>query len=166
MRTALSTIAAVMMAAGLAACGEKTDAGGGEAAATVDPAIKATVEMRQKNLKELGAAFKTISDETKAAAPDMAKITAAAETVKLHTAEVGNWFPAGSGPETGLKMEALPTIWEKPAEFQAAFERIKAEGPKLAEAAATGDAAAVAAAFPAVGGACKNCHDQFRKKKE
>lgn len=156
-------IALAFAVAGLAACGEATPAA---ETASVDPAIKETIETRQTNLKDMGAAFKTISDETKKDAPDMAAIVPAAERIQGHATEIGNWFPAGSGPEAGLKTEALAKIWEDRTTFDAAVVKLQEEAGKLHAAAATGDAAAVTAQFPATGGACKNCHDNFRMKEE
>jgi cytochrome c556 len=128
--------------------------------------VQQIIETRQANLKEMGEAFKTISDQNKAAAPDMALIAPAAAKVQAHATEIGNWFPAGSGPEAGIKTEALAKIWEDRATFDAAVARLQEEAGKLQTAAASGDAAAVKAQFPATGGACKNCHDTFRMKKE
>jgi cytochrome c556 len=138
------------------------------APAAAEPAIdpKVVIETRQTNLKDMGAAFKTISDETKKGSPDMAAITGAAERVKAHATEIGNWFPAGTGPEAGIKTEALAKIWEDRATFDAAVIKLQDEAGKLQAAAASGDAAAVKAQFPATGGACKNCHDTFRMKKQ
>jgi cytochrome c556 len=134
------------------------------AAPAVDP--KLVIETRQTNLKDMGAAFKTISDETKKGSPDMAAIIGASERVKAHATEIGNWFPAGTGPEAGIKTEALAKIWEDRTTFDAAVVKLQEEAGKLQAAAVSGDAAAVKAQFPATGGACKNCHDTFRMKKE
>ena len=164
MKTAASFAFIIAMGVGLAACGES--AAPAADTASVDPAIKETIETRQKNLKDMGAAFKTISDETKKDAPDMAAIVPAADIVQAHATEIGNWFPAGSGPEAGVKTEALAKIWEDRATFDAAVAKLQEEAGKLQAAAASGDAAAVTAQFPATGGACKNCHDTFRMKKE
>jgi cytochrome c556 len=126
---------------------------------------KETIEARQKNLKDMGASFKTVNDQSRAGTPDMAAIKAAAAKVDAHAKEIGEWFPAGTGKDTGVKTEALNSIWEKPDQFKAAVARLQTEAPKLNAAAQTGDVAQVKAAFGAVGGACKNCHDNFREKK-
>jgi cytochrome c556 len=139
-------------------------------AAVAAPAVmaltpKETIETRQKSLKDLGASFKTVNDQSKAGSPDMAAIKAAAAKVEAHSKELGTWFPSGTGKDTGVKTEALNTIWEKPDQFKAAVARFQAEAPKLNAAAQSGDVAQVKAAFGGVGGACKNCHDNFREKK-
>ena len=44
----------------------------------------------------------------------------------------------------------------------AAANRLQVEISKLQQLSAAGAVAAVKAQVPAVGGACKNCHDKFR----
>lgn len=154
---------AVVMTAALSACGEGAETT--TPAADVDPAIKTAIETRQASLKDLGASMKTLGDQTKAATPDMAAITEAAAKVQTHAAAIGTWFPAGSGPASGVKTEALDTIWSDAAGFEAAVVKLQTEAANINAAAATGDPAAVGAAIPALGGACKNCHDTYRLKK-
>jgi cytochrome c556 len=158
----VSIFCALAMAAALTACGEGADTPA--PAAEVDPAIKSAIETRQASLKDLGASMKTLGDQTKSASPDMAAITEAAAKVQTHAAAIGTWFPAGSGSSSGVKTEALDTIWSDAAGFQAAVEKFQAEAANINAAAATGDPAAVGAAIPALGGSCKNCHDTYRLK--
>ncbi len=134
------------------------------AAPAADPKI--VIETRQANLKDMGANFKTISDQTKASKPDMAAITAAADKIKGYSVDIGTWFPAGAGPETGVKTAALAKIWEDPATFAAAVAKLQLEASAMQTAAASGDIAQVKAQFPKTGGACKNCHEPFRKPDE
>ncbi len=89
-----------------------------EPAAPALPTPQQVIETRQANLKDMGANFKTINDQSKAGTPDMAAITAAADKIKGYSADIGNWFPAGTGPEAGIKTAALPKIWEDCATFQ------------------------------------------------
>jgi cytochrome c556 len=72
----------------------------------------------------------------------------------------------GFDPSTkGEKSAALPAIWEKPAEFKQAAERLESETAKLASVSKSGDEAAVKAQIGAVGKACGGCHDNFREKR-
>lgn len=166
MKRIAATISAFVLAASLAACG------GGEAPAdtaatpTADPAIQTAIEARQASLKNLGASFKTINDQVKMDAPDMAAIAGASTAISGHAAAIGGWFPAGSGPESGVKTEALATIWEDSAGFTAAVEQLQAASVTLADAVATGDSANIGPTIPVIGGSCKNCHDNYRLKKE
>ena len=116
---------------------------------------------RHEHYEELGDAFKSIRDGAKASTPDFAAIEAAAQTVSKATVKQDQWFPKGSGPEAG-KTRALPEIWSKPAEFAAAAKKFEDAAPALLAAAKSKDVDAVNKAFREVGGACKNCHDNFR----
>jgi cytochrome c556 len=122
------------------------------------------VAARQANFKQLGGAFKTINDQLKTDAPDMAAIKAAAAKMQTLAAHEPEWFPAGSGPEAGVKTGAKPEIWSDAAGFATAVTGLQAATAKLAAAANSGDLAAVKAQVPATGGACKACHDKYRVK--
>ena len=70
-------------------------------------------------------------------------------------------FVDGSGAgDTKAKAE----IWSDNAKFKAASEKMQAEMGKLAAAAKGGNIDTIKAAFGPVGGACKACHDDFRKE--
>ncbi|CAN0483505.1 unnamed protein product, partial [Phaeothamnion confervicola] len=128
--------------------------------------VKQQIEARQKNLKDLGAAMKTVGDQMKSGAPSLEEIRPAVQVIKTHATEIGTWFPAGTGPESGIKTEALPKIWEDQTTFQAAAQRLSGEANKLSDVATGDDLAAIGAQAGATGAACKNCHDNFRQKKE
>jgi cytochrome c556 len=89
-------------------------------------------------------------------------IQQSARTVKNTSAAMDGWFPAGTGPQPGIKTLAKPEIWSKPAEFQAAKANLARAADVLQTAANSGNADAIKAAFRQVGGACKGCHDTFR----
>jgi len=173
---------AAILALGLAACGGEpapsepaptaesatpetpaaTPAATADAGAT--PAdVAGFMKTRHENYEDLGKNFKVLMDATKTDAPDMAAVTAAAAKVKGYADQMGTWFPAGTGPETGIETEAKAEIWTDRATFDAAVTRLQGEAAKLA---AVTDAAGLKAQFPATGAACKNCHDQFREEKD
>ena len=120
---------------------------------------------RHDHYHELGDAFKQVRDEARAGIPDLAKIKTAAQVVNEASIDQGRWFPAGTGPEAG-KTRALPVIWERPKDFQAAQKVFSDVAPKLLAAANAGDLGAVKTTFGEVGKACKNCHDTFRSPEE
>ena len=80
---------------------------------------KEQIKTRQAQLKKMGKAFKTISDELKASSPDRAKIRTAAATLPRSAKGMGSWFPSGTGPEAGIKTAALPVIWSNKQDFNA-----------------------------------------------
>ncbi len=64
----------------------------------------------------------------------------------------------------GEKTRALARIYDEPAKFKEAQDRLQTEVGKLAAAAKAKDEAGVKAAFPGVGKSCAACHDNFREK--
>jgi cytochrome c556 len=120
------------------------------------------VQVRVAGLKEMGAAFKHAMDGLRSKAPQMILIQQSARTIKTHSQSMYSWFPAGSGPQRGLKTEAKPEIWTKPAEFRAALDGLSRAADTFQSAAMAGNPDAVRAAARSLGGSCKTCHDQFR----
>ncbi len=124
-----------------------------------------TIKARQDNFKAMGRSMKLISDELKKDAPAFAVIRREAAALERAGKRIPGFFPRGTGPEAGVKTEALPAIWQKPADFRAAATKLNGATKGLRTAAAGTDAAKVRAALGATGGTCKGCHDQFRLDK-
>jgi len=124
-----------------------------------------TQKARHEHYEQLGKAFKAVRDQMNAGSPDFAVIQKNAEVINEASIDQQQWFPKGTGPEAG-KTRALPEIWSKPADFEAAQKMLSERAPKLLAAVKTQDIAAVKAAFKEAGGACKNCHDTFRSPEE
>jgi cytochrome c556 len=124
-----------------------------------------TQKARHEHYEELGKAFKAVRDQMNAGSPDFAALEKNAEVVSQASVNQQQWFPKGTGPEAG-KTRALPEIWSKPADFEAAQKMLSDRAPKLLAAVKTKDVDAVKAAFKETGGACKNCHDTFRSPEE
>jgi cytochrome c556 len=118
---------------------------------------------RHENYEMLGANMKVLQDNFRSETPDMTAANAAAVNVKAFADAMGAWFPAGTGPDSGIESEAKANIWTDRATFDAAQVKLQEESTKLAAAI---DAAAFKAQFPATGGSCKNCHDTFREEKK
>lgn len=130
-------------------------------AATPQEAQKA----RHEHYEELGEAFKAVRDNSRGDSPNWAALEKAANTVVEASIDQQRWFPHGTGPEAG-KTRALPEIWKKPDDFSAAQKMFSDRAPKLLAAVKAKDNAAVQSAFKELGGACKNCHDNFRAPEE
>lgn len=131
----------------------------------VQAAAPDTIKERQKGLKEMGEAFKTVRDEL-AGGKDVAKIKAAAAVISKSSNAMVNWFPAGTGPETGVKTAAKPEIWSDTADFTAKRQKLVEETTKFAALAESGDLAAIGGGVRGLGGACKGCHDRYRVKED
>ena len=144
----------------LSGCGDAP----GENGAGIQPAEPEppVIEERQKNFEGIGDDFKAIRGQLEGGSPDTAMILTAATDMNERAQKIEGYFPEGTSVDDGYDTEALATIWEKPDEFAAAHQMLvdrSAEMMKLAEA---GDAEAIGGYVMELGGACKNCHDQFR----
>lgn len=131
-------------------------------AAVAQPA--ATIEARQANFKAIARAFKTINDELKGSRPSVDLLRRAAAELAQASQRIPGGFPPGTGPEAGVKTEALAAIWTNRAGFTEAANRHIAAVKALEAAAQAGDIERIRAATQAVGPTCKNCHDSFRLK--
>jgi len=73
------------------------------------------------------------------------------------------WAAYGEGTDKGRDNRAKPEIWSDKAKFNDYAEKMQAEMVKLNAAAKTGSLDIIKTAVGGVGGACKTCHDAFRK---
>lgn len=162
MKTTLALVAAVITAGGAAfAQGQSPASSRGQAASVAE-----VVRARQQGLKALGAAFKVIRDELKGAAPDAAKIRKASADITRAAGAIVNWFPAESGPNSGVETDAKPEVWTDPAGFATAREAFVGEANKWAQLGNSTDASVWKEGAASLGQTCKGCHDKYRAKKE
>jgi cytochrome c556 len=154
------TLSAMIIAAGSVtfAQGQSPLSSQGEAAAVV--------KARQQRFKALGAAFKVVRDELKTDSPDAAKIRAASADITQAAGAIDDWFPNGSGPDSGVKTDARPEVWTDPAGFFTAREAFVREANKWAQLGINTDVSAWKEGAASLGQSCKGCHDHYRVKKE
>jgi cytochrome c556 len=69
----------------------------------------------------------------------------------------------GPGTDVG-DTRAKPNVWSDNAKFTAAANKMVEELAKLNAATKSGNLEQIKAAFGPAGGACKACHDDFRKE--
>jgi cytochrome c556 len=134
----------------------------GVAYAAADPAIEKAVSSRQANFKTMGKSFKALSEALAASPADLNAVKQNAQTLANTAAVQPGLFPKGSGPESGLKMEAKAEIWSDNATFVRLQKDNISAAQALASAAQGGDVAAIQKARGALGGTCKACHEKFR----
>ena len=157
-RSARLGLMAAAMALLVAACGQQASE---EASASDAPAPPAVAE-RQEGFKALGASFKLINDQLKTDAPDMAQIVPPAERMNVLASQIPTWFPAGTGPDDGVKTDALATVWTDPEGFAAVQTRLATATTRLQELALAGDTEGLREHVKMVGASCGGCHDNFR----
>jgi cytochrome c556 len=121
-----------------------------------------TIKTRQAEFKKLGRAMKGVNDELRKSSPNVAELRGNANVMAGVADKVRRAFPRGTGPGAGAETDALPVIWTKNGEFTKKMNVMVNATRGLQKAAASGDVARIKAAFPAVGGSCKSCHDTFR----
>jgi cytochrome c556 len=148
---ALSLVSATMLTAALPV-----------AAAAADPAQAITT--RQDNFKLLGKTAKALKGQFQGGAPDRAAVTDEANTIAKLAAALPSWFPAGSGPNAGVKTAAKAEIWTQAVDFKKASDNLTAQANKLAQLAASGDMAATGVQAKQLSQACGDCHHQFKVK--
>jgi len=170
MQKSFLTVTAIISLTALSACGQGAES---EPAAEADSAaastelangmtVKDQIEARQGQLKKVGKAFKTISDNLKSDAPDVAAMQAAAASIPAATEGMADWFPDGTGPDSGVETDALAIIWEEKEDFLTKVSDMQTAAANLSTIAEGGDVAAIGEAFKATGGTCKSCHDKYR----
>jgi cytochrome c556 len=119
---------------------------------------------RQAALREIGAAFKGITDELRKSQPAVALIRQYAQQIDDLAKQQHLWFPPGTGPESEIETAAKPEIWQQPAEFKASQTAMTEHAAKLVQVAAGNDVKAIRAQWQALGRTCKSCHDKFREE--
>jgi len=119
---------------------------------------KDPVAFRAYLMENIGDNAKELNDKLKAGKPAAVKVNA--QAIALHATRIPELFPQGSTSETS---KAKAEIWQKWDEFVKSAETLRSEADQLAVTAADGQAEAVGAQAKKVFGACKGCHDNFRK---
>ena len=128
--------------------------------ATIAMAQGDVIAQRKDNRKQTAAAMRAIKGIVDAKGPTSGAVEQAAKLKTLETAFV-KMFPAGS--DKG-ETRALPAIWTDWAGFEAASKNADMAFDKLATAAGSGNAEALATAFADAGKACGACHQKFQAK--
>jgi cytochrome c556 len=112
--------------------------------------------------RDLGAAFKSVNDGVRRGSATPQQMQRLAGQISASARAQYGWFPAGSGPRSGVKTAAMPKIWTRPSEFRAAQDAFARQAQAFQRVAASGDATALRASARQLGASCKGCHDAFR----
>lgn len=122
-------------------------------------ATNPTVIKRMDSMKALGGSMKTLSGMAKG---EMAFDATKANAAVAMIAEQGMMVPAlFEANEEDPATEALPAIWENWDDFVAKNDDMVVAAKGVGEIA---DQGAIGAALGQIGGTCKACHDDYRKK--
>lgn len=138
---------------------------GAAAIAEAQTSAAQRIAQRQEMMKGNGHAMRTLNPMVKGEAPwNQQAAIQAATTLNNSAKMIPGAFPQGTGAEAG-KTDALPSIWQNWADFQAKAKTMEAESAKLLQLAQAGDEAGFKAQFPNVGRSCGGCHEHYRQKK-
>ena len=118
------------------------------------------IEQRQKLMKGQSANAKAIKGAVEA--KDYATVEAKAKDIVGSSEKIVDLFPKGS---TKGKTKATGAIWEKSDDFAKNAKNLRKAASELADAAKSGDAAAVDTKVKAMGDVCGACHKAFRAEK-
>jgi cytochrome c556 len=128
-------------------------------AATAVMAQTDVVKQRETLMKEFGNVTKPVGGMLRGSVPfDLAAVQTALDAYAKNAKALPALFPAGSGEGS----DALPSVWERKAEFDGLFAKLATDA--TAARAAITDEASFKANFPGVIRTCGTCHDSFRKK--
>ena len=148
----LALAASMILFAGAAA-----SASGGSAGAGADPS--GIVKGRQAGMRMSGAVMGGIKGALDRG-DDVKTLVFPAKSLAGWAGSIPGMFPEGSNV---APTEAQPAVWSDPAAFAAKAAAYQAAATRMADAAAAGDKAGVAAAFAEVRASCSDCHSTFKK---
>lgn len=124
-----------------------------------------TIKYRQQVMSAVGADMAAISDIMKYGLPFPTHVVVHAQAISRHADLAAAAFerPVTAGPT-----DAKPEIWERPDEFLKKLKAMKARADELADIASNSEStqADIGGRVKALGDACGNCHESFRKPKE
>lgn len=135
--------------------------------AAEDVETQQIIETRQNNYRDLGGALKSIDDQLRRGKIVKTLAVRYAEQLKelADLQHAQEWFPAGTGPDSGIETEAKQEIWTRPEEFNKFRHALPAAAAKLDQLIVS-DASidAIKAQHKAVGKVCAGCHKIYREE--
>ncbi|SIS93465.1 c-type cytochrome [Paracoccus saliphilus] len=128
-------------------------------------AAEDAIEARHGYMKMLSINMGTLAGMAKGEIEydEAAASTAGANIETLSNYTVPALFPEGTAEGEADDSDALPAIWENPEDFARKFADL-GEAATGAGDAVMGGQENIGPALQKLGGACKACHDDYRKK--
>ena len=117
---------------------------------------------RHERYEQIGDAMKGISSQLKSNSPSLETIRGHSALIARYAPQVIDWFPPGTGPETGRETRAKAVIWQDFDTFRQRARAFATEAAEFDRAAQGGNLQAIRAAQRELGESCRNCHDRFR----
>lgn len=128
-------------------------------------AAEDALEARAGYMKMLAMDMGTLAGMAKGdIAYDAAAATAAGDNIEaLSKYTLPALFIPGTSPADGVETEALPAVWDNSADFAAEYVAFQTAAAGAGAALGAGQDA-LGPVLGKLGGACKACHDDFRKE--
>jgi cytochrome c556 len=122
------------------------------------------IKQRQDIMKQNGDVVDKATKMMKGELPyDGAAVAEGLKKISAAMDKFPTLFPAGSGPESGVKTAALPAIWPNKADFDARAKQLQKDADAAAKAA-PGGMDGFRTAFLAMGKTCQGCHEKYQKQ--
>ena len=128
--------------------------------AATTSAVLAQSDRREATMKEVGRNFGTLNRMNRGQVPyDGTAASQAFGRIAESAAEFGTLFEGAPSPGG----DALPSIWENKADFDARIGKLSTDA-KSAATEASKDEASFKSAFADLQPQCGGCHQKYRKK--
>jgi cytochrome c556 len=124
------------------------------------------IKGRQSNLHDLGAAYKSLSDELRKSKPVPLLLQQYIGQIGELAKQREYWFPRGTGPEAGIDTKAKPSIWTSQEDFARRMQVFALEAEKLLALENSSDIASIFGQVRVLGESCKSCHDKYREPED
>ncbi|MGH6663440.1 MAG: c-type cytochrome [Pseudolabrys sp.] len=122
--------------------------------------VKARQEAMEKNWTDY---YRDIALTIRTGNPDLALVATRAAGAIEHLKKLAQLFPPGTGRDVVPTTRAKPEVWTQRADFEGALTALITATNALGEAAKSGDAEKVKAAWTNTAKACGACHGGPKK---
>jgi cytochrome c556 len=120
------------------------------------------IKFRQNVMKVNGALMANATAILQGKADEKGRLADIGRALELNNKDTASLFPAGT--ETGGDTKALPSIWQKRADFERLAKELQDKAAAFARSTAGNDAQQIAAAHKELAGTCRACHTDYRKQ--
>jgi cytochrome c556 len=121
------------------------------------------IEYRRSVMTMVGWNFGPMSAMVKGKIPfDAKEFSRHADRIVFLAPQALEGFAKGS--DKGAETDAKPEIWTHFEDFQSKLDDLINESKTMSEVAKTGDEAKMKDQFKKLGGACKACHEKYKKE--
>ena len=131
--------------------------------ANAQDAAEDLIKSRQSVMRIFASSLTGLGNIAQGKVSQPGHMAAYANALAAVAATLPDQFPAGTGPDSGVKTRALPAIWDDAAGFEQVLAVTSAAVADLVAAAESGDVGATGAALGNLGkNGCGACHTNYR----